>query len=305
MRALDNGVAGTAVADLSASPAACGVAGPRGWHVVVQGHEEELNAPLDNDSLDVESASSTRVAGDGAPLQRPPQSGEGAAAVSTARVGIQGVDDQGCAPAVAPQDVDLADALSATTAMLADMVRVATTALRVGDAPWPAPHAVCTRGAPALARGRHPTRHVWQRGVGSGAADASIANITRLNEHVAVCKRTGCHALVAVNALVKAARRARRPRAAIAAGDACISRPCCRIRGCRFEVSKHVTRQAERTEAVLSGARTLVSRPATADQATVSTLSAADAADALEAAMSCALAELPHARVLVARIRRE
>ena len=68
MRALDNGVAGTAVADLSASPAACGVAGPRGWHVVVQGHEEELNAPLDNDSLDVESASSTRVAGDGAPL---------------------------------------------------------------------------------------------------------------------------------------------------------------------------------------------------------------------------------------------
>ena len=209
MRALDNGVAGTAVADLSASPAACGVAGPRGWHVVVQGHEEELNAPLDNDSLDVESASSTRVAGDGAPLQRPPQSGEGAAAVSTARVGIQGVDDQGCAPAVAPQDVDLADALSATTAMLADMVRVATTALRVGDAPWPAPHAVCTRGAPALARGRHPTRHVWQRGVGSGAADASIANITRLNEHVAVCKRTGCHALVAVNALVKAARAAR------------------------------------------------------------------------------------------------
>ena len=128
--------------------------------------------------------------------------------MSTARVGIQGVDDQGCAPAVAPQDVDLADALSATTAMLADMVRVATTALRVGDAPWPAPHAVCTRGAPALARGRHPTRHVWQRGVGSGAADASIANITRLNEHVAVCKRTGCHALVAVNATLRSRRTA-------------------------------------------------------------------------------------------------
>ena len=107
----------------------------------------------------------------------------------------------------------------------------------------------------------------------------------------------GCHALVAVNALVKDARRVRRPNAAVAAGDACIARLC---RRGRFEVSRHVMRQFERIEAVLMSTRTLVARPDTSEQASVSTLSAAEAADALTAAAAAALAELPNGRALVA-----
>ena len=148
------------------------------------------------------------------------------------------------------------------------------------------PTKVRLRPPPPVYRGQRPTTNCWEPGIGKGRSAATAANITKLNEAVAVCPQAGCAAILCVNAM----RRAMRRQTGSAVG--------CTARGCvkRFDVARHIHRQSQRIEGVVEGLHTLVQPLGDAAQYLSAALPPAAAADALHAAFDAIAAELPNAR---------
>ena len=168
----------------------------------------------------------------------------------------------------------------------------------VADEEWQRSCDVPLRGDPPPVRGRHPTRHCWLQGVGQGRSPRTAANVTILNDVFVVCGSAGCKAIVQSNALIRAARRAARPGAAVAGDDACTAR----CHGRKFDAARHVRRQVARIEAALWRGAPIVERPRTHCQASSAAVGAVRAAVCLGEALDAVLEELPNARSLLATL---
>ena len=150
-------------------------------------------------------------------------------------------------------------------------------------------------GEPTPRRPRHPTRSRIEPGIGSGRSAQTAKNVTRFNDTMVVCGLDSCRSLVRWNSVRTAARKAKRPRDAVEAHDACTGRA--HLRYCK-EPYPFVCHQLDRVAAVLRGEALVVRRPVSHSQEYAAALGATDAARALRCALDAALIEYPHATKL-------